>query len=476
MMQVRDSLYIDGRWIRASGNDVIELVNPATEEPIATVPSGTIADVDLAVAAARGAFPAWAATSVEQRILLLSRLRDALAARQAEVAQTISSEMGAPISVATSVQAGLPLMVLNSYLNLVPEFAFEERIGSSLVVRDPVGVVGAITPWNYPLHQIVAKVAPALAAGCTVVLKPSEVAPLSAFLLAEMAESAGLPNGVLNLVSGSGSIAGERIAAHPDVDMVSFTGSVRTGRRISEVAAATVKRVTLELGGKSANVILADVDGELLRRAVEVGLYYAFYNSGQTCTAWTRLVVPEARRDEVVSLASSTAAGYRTGDPSDPETQLGPLVSDRQRERVRGYIDIGATEGATLVAGGAEVPEGLGRGYYVRPTIFADVTSTMTVAREEIFGPVLAILTYADEDEALAIANDSIYGLSGGVWSADSDRATTFARRMCTGQVAVNGGSYNVLAPFGGVKQSGHGRELGRYGLEEYLQLKSLQL
>jgi aldehyde dehydrogenase (NAD+) len=475
-MQARQTIYIDGRWTPASANDVIEVVNPATEEPIATVPSGAPADIDRAVAAARGAFPAWSATSVEQRVFMLSGLRDALAARQSEVAQTISSEMGAPITMATQVQAGLPLAVLNSYVNLLPTFSFEERIGTSLVIREPVGVVGAITPWNYPLHQIVCKVAPALAAGCTVVLKPSELAPLSAFLLVEMADAVGLPPGVLNLVSGTGPTAGERIAAHPDVDMVSFTGSVGTGRSISEVAATTVKRVTLELGGKSANVILPDVDGDLLARAVEAGLYNGFYNSGQTCTAWTRLVVPEARRDVVISLASSIAARYRTGDPGDPETQLGPLVSDGQREKVRGYIDIAVREGASLVAGGAEPPQGLDRGYYVRPTIFAGVTSVMTVAQEEIFGPVLAILTYGDEDEALAIANDTIYGLSGGVWSADPERATAFARRMRTGQVAVNGGKYNVLAPFGGVKQSGHGRELGQYGLEEYLEYKSLQL
>ncbi|HEY6378338.1 MAG TPA: aldehyde dehydrogenase family protein [Candidatus Dormibacteraeota bacterium] len=474
-MRTRDALYIDGRWTPSSGDRTVKIVNPATEAVFATVPEATAEDVDRAVRAARGAFPQWSTTTVDTRTELLTRLRDALAGRQEEIATTVSAEMGAPMTVARQVQAGLPLAVLGSYVGLLPSQPFEETIGNSLVIREPVGVVGAITPWNYPLHQIMCKVAPALAAGCTVVLKPSELAPLSAFLLADAAADAGLPAGVLNVVSGTGS-AGEAITAHPDVDMISFTGSVRTGRRIGEVAAATVKRVTLELGGKSANVILSDVDGDQLRRVVESGLYYAFFNSGQTCTAWTRMVVPAALHEEVLSLAASACESYSTGDPRDEATRLGPLVSGPQRERVRRYIRTGIEEGARMVVGGKEPPDGLARGFYVRPTIFGDVTSSMTVAQEEIFGPVLCVLSYADEEEALSIANDTIYGLSGGVWSADTEHAVAFARRMRTGQVTVNGGKYNVQAPFGGVKQSGHGRELGLYGLAEYLDTKSLQL
>jgi acyl-CoA reductase-like NAD-dependent aldehyde dehydrogenase len=336
-----------------------------------------------------------------------------------------------------------------------------------------VGVVGCITPWNYPLHQTVAKVAPALAAGCTVVLKPSEVAPLNAFILAEIVHEVGLPAGVFNLVSGYGPVVGEAIAAHPDVDMVSFTGSTRAGKRVAEVAAQTVKRVALELGGKSANVILDDAD---LERAVTAGVNNAFLNSGQTCTAWTRMLVPRAKQDDAVRIAASVAESLTPGDPFGDTAKLGPLVSDAQRERVRGYIRKGIEEGARLVTGGDDAPEGLDTGYYVRPTVFADVRSDMTIAREEIFGPVLSILPYDDEDDAVRIANDTIYGLAGGVWSGDAERAKALARRLRTGQVDINGGGFNFMAPFGGYKQSGLGRELGRYGLEEFLETKSLQL
>ncbi|HVF18724.1 MAG TPA: aldehyde dehydrogenase family protein [Mycobacteriales bacterium] len=472
-MQVRDSLYVDGAWVAPTGAEVIEVVNPATEEVIATIPAGTAEDVDRAVAAARAAFPAWSATSAEERSKVLSRLQEALAARSDEVARTITAEMGAPARFAQAVQAGLPVAILGTFAKLVADYDFEERVGNSLVVREPVGVVGAITPWNYPLHQVVAKVAPALGAGCTVVLKPSEVAPLAAFVLAEVMHEVGVPAGVFNLVTGTGPVVGEAIAGHPDVDMVSFTGSTRAGTRVSELAAKTVKRVALELGGKSANVILDDAD---LAVAAKVGLADAFQNAGQKCTALTRMLVPRARQDEVVEILTGLLPSYAPGDPTQDGTRVGPLVSDAQRERVRGYIRTGVEEGARLVAGGAEAPDGLDRGYYVAPTVFADVTPEMTIAQEEIFGPVLAVMPYDDEDDAVRIANSTVYGLAGSVWSADTDRATAVARRLRTGQVDVNGGRFNPLAPFGGYKQSGNGRELGRYGLEEFLEVKSLQL
>ncbi|HZB71549.1 MAG TPA: aldehyde dehydrogenase family protein, partial [Acidimicrobiales bacterium] len=356
---------------------------------------------------------------------------------------------------------------------LINDVQFEEQVGNSLVVREPVGVVGAITPWNYPLHQVAAKVAPALAAGCTVVLKPSEVAPLNAFVLAEIIHDVGLPAGVFNLVTGTGDVVGEAMSAHPDIDMISFTGSTRAGKRITEVAAGTVKRVTLELGGKSPNVILDDADFE---RAVADGVGKAFLNSGQTCSALTRMLVPRSKLAEVEAIAKAAAESFTPGDPFGEDTRLGPLVSEAQRERVRGYIQKGQDEGARLVTGGAEAPEGLDKGYFVRPTVFSDVRTDMTIAQEEIFGPVLSILPYDDEEEAVRIANDTVYGLAGGVWSGDVERAKAVARRIRTGQVEVNGGSFNPMAPFGGYKQSGHGRELGKFGIEEYLETKSLQL
>jgi aldehyde dehydrogenase (NAD+) len=468
-----DSLFIGGTWPAPSGPDRLTVVNPATEQELATVPAGTPADVDRAVAAARAAFPAWAVTPPAERAAALARLADALDARVETVAALIATEVGSPLKFARAVQAGLPPTVLRSYAELLPGYAFEERVGNSLVLREPVGVVGAITPWNYPLHQVVAKVAAALAAGCTVVLKPSEVAPLSAYVLAELAVETGLPAGVLNIVPGTGPVVGEAIAAHPDVDMVSFTGSTRAGRRVGEVAAATVKRVALELGGKSANVILADAD---LPTAVKVGLANCFINAGQTCTAWTRMLVPAARHDEAVELAVAGTTKYAVGDPFADTTRVGPLVTAAQRDRVRGYVERGVAEGAMLATGGAEPPDGLDRGWFVRPTVFAGVRPDATIAQEEIFGPVLAVIPYADEDEAVEIANGTPYGLAGAVWSGDQDRAVAVARRLRTGQVDVNGGRFNPLAPFGGYKQSGTGRELGRYGLEEFLEVKSLQL
>jgi acyl-CoA reductase-like NAD-dependent aldehyde dehydrogenase len=356
---------------------------------------------------------------------------------------------------------------------VMADFPFEETVGNSLVVREPVGVVGCITPWNYPLHQIAAKVAPALAAGCTVVVKPSEVTPLNAFVLAEIMQAVGLPAGVFNLVTGLGPEVGEALVIDPDVDMISFTGSTRVGRRIGELAAPMVKRVALELGGKSPNVILDDAD---LQAAVVDGLGKCFLNSGQTCSALTRMLVPRARLAEAEQIAAAAVAQTTVGDPLEADTRLGPLVSEAQRERVRGYIRKGVEEGAKLVAGGDEPPEGLQRGYFVRPTVFSDVRPDMTIAQEEIFGPVLAIMPYDDEDDAVRIANDTIYGLAGGVWSGDPERAKRVARRIRTGQIEINGATFNPTAPFGGFKQSGHGRELGRYGLEEFLEVKSLQL
>jgi len=468
-----EELYLSGSWATSTGPDTIPVVNPATEEVIGAVPAGTVADVERAVRAARAAFPAWAATSRAERAGLLEALREGLAKRAEEIAATITADVGTPARIARRIQAALPETDVATYVDLLAGDDQEQRIGNSLVVREPVGVVAAITPWNYPLHQITAKLAPALAAGCTVVLKPSEVAPLVVRLLFEAIDEAGFPPGVVGLVHGDGPIVGEALVGHRDVDMVSFTGSVRAGARVAELAARTVKKVTLELGGKSANVLLEDAD---LGAAVKVGVANAFLNGGQTCTAWTRMVVPAARQEEVLELARAAAEGFAPGDPADPATKLGPLVSAAQRERVRGYIATGLAEGARLVTGGAAAPAGRERGFFVAPTVFGGVAPDSRIAQEEIFGPVLSVLPYRDEDEALAIANDSDYGLHGAVWSADQDRAVAFARRVRTGQIDVNGAAYNPLAPFGGYKRSGVGREMGLPGLEEYQEIKSIQL
>ncbi|MBW1599280.1 aldehyde dehydrogenase family protein [Streptomyces sp. JJ38] len=466
-----DAHYIGGAWVPARG-DGIDVHNPATEEVIARVPAGGAPEVDAAVRAARAALPGWAATVPAERAARLAALTGALDARREEIATTVTAELGAPLSFSRAVHAALPVTVAGSYAALATEYPFEERIGNSRVLHEPVGVVGAITPWNYPLHQIVAKAAPALAAGCTVVLKPAENTPLVAQLFAEAVAEAGLPAGTFNLVTGYGPEAGEALAGHPGVDLVSFTGSTAVGRRIGATAGAAVKPVALELGGKSANVVLPGAD---LTRAVKAGVANVMANSGQTCSAWTRLLVDGDRYEEAVELAARAVARYVPGDPADEATRLGPVVSARQRERVTGYIARGVEEGARLVAGGTEAPEGLGRGWYVRPTVLADVTPEMTVAREEIFGPVLSILRYRDVDDAARIANDTDYGLAGAVWAAEEDEAVAFARRLDTGQVDINGGRFNPLAPFGGHKRSGVGRELGPHGLTEYLQTKSLQ-
>ena len=472
-MHNRDKIYVNGAWVESTGTGTIEVVNSTTEEVMGRIPEGTAEDVDRAVAAARAAFNEWSAVSVEERAKYLQRITEGLQARMGEIATLVSQEVGMPTNLSMMIQAGLPTATFGSMGGILDAFPFEEQVGSSLVVREPVGVVGAITPWNYPLHQIAAKVAPALAVGCTVVLKPSEVAPLTAFVLAEIIDEVGLPAGVFNLVTGYGPVVGEAIAAHPDVDMVSFTGSTRAGKRVSELAAQTVKRVALELGGKSPNVILEDAD---LEKAVRDGVGKCYLNSGQTCSALTRMIVPRSKLAEVERIAAETAATFKPGAPDDATTRLGPLVSAVQRDRVRGYINKGVEEGAKLIAGGPDAPDGLDKGFFVQPTVFSEVRPDMTIAQEEIFGPVLSILPYDTEDEAVAIANDTIYGLAGGVWAGDPERARSVARRIRTGQVEINGGAFNLMAPFGGFKQSGNGREYGTQGFEEFLETKSMQL
>ena len=463
-MKQHDAMYIDGSWRPAAGSGTIDVVNPAHGEVIAVVPAGSAQDVDAAVRAARAALPAWAATPPAERADLLTALRDQLAARAEEIAETVTAELGSPLAFSTAVHAGVPVAVCGSYAELARSYAFEEKIGNSIVLHEPVGVVGAITPWNYPLHQVVAKVAPALAAGCTIVLKPAEDTPLVAQLFAECVDAAGIPAGVFNLVTGLGPVAGQALAEHEGVDLVSFTGSTAVGRKIGAAAGAAVKRVALELGGKSANVILPSAD---LAKAVGVGVANVMANSGQTCSAWTRMLVHEDQYAEAVELAVTAVAKYVPGE------RVGPLVNAKQRDRVRGYIEQGIAQGAKVVAGGPEAP--LETGYYVTPTVFADVTPEMTIAQEEIFGPVLSILRYADEEDAARIANGTVYGLAGAVWAGEAEEAVAFARRLDTGQVDINGGRFNPLAPFGGYKQSGVGRELGPHGLTEYLQTKSLQ-
>ncbi|RSN09524.1 aldehyde dehydrogenase family protein [Nonomuraea sp. WAC 01424] len=464
-------LYIGGSWNASTSDESIEVANPATEEIIDRVPAGTPDDVEAAVSAARGAFPAWAETSATQRGKLLSDAAELLKQRADDVARTIATDMGSPLAFALKVQTLMPATVLSSYAQMAESYPRESRIGNSLLVKEPIGVVAAITPWNYPLHQIICKVGPALAAGCTVVLKPSEVAPLAAYALTEIFDEVGLPPGVFNLVSGRGPVVGEAMAAHPEVDMVSFTGSTAAGRRIAALAAETVKRVALELGGKSANIILPDAD---LATAVKVGVANCFVNAGQTCSAWSRMIVHRDQYDDAVRLAVEAGRKYTVGDPFDAATRVGPLVSAAQRDRVVRYINRGQEEGARLASGGTERPHE--RGFYVEPTVFAGVEPGMTIEQEEIFGPVLALIPYTSESMAVQIANDTRYGLAGAVWSSSQERAVAVARRLRTGQVAINGGQFNPLAPFGGYKQSGVGRELGEFGLEEYLEIKSMQL
>ena len=471
-MRAYENIFINGQWIASTGTDTLSVTDSTTEEIIATIPDGSAADVDKAVAAAKAAFPAWSALPKEARAEYLMKIQAGLDARTDELASTIAREVGMPIFLSNIIQAGLPKANFGIAAGLLSTYEFEQTVGNALIVREAIGVVGCITPWNYPLHQIALKVAPALAAGNTVVVKPSEVAPINAFILAEVIEAAGLPAGVFNLVTGVGTVVGEAIASHPDVDMVSFTGSTRAGKRVAEVASQTVKKVSLELGGKSANVILADADFE---KAVKDGVAKCLLNSGQTCTALTRMLVPRERLAEAAQIAGAAAETFTPGNPFEKTTRLGPLVSAAQRERVRGFINKGIEEGATLVTGGAASPEGLDKGFFVSPTVFSNVDRTMTIAREEIFGPVLSIMPYDTEAEAIEIANDTIYGLAGGVWG-EPEHAKAVARQSRAGQVEVNGGPFNVLAPFGGYKQSGLGREAGTFGFEEFTEVKALLL
>ncbi|MGN6651771.1 aldehyde dehydrogenase family protein [Trinickia sp.] len=472
-MKIYEHLYIGGKWLKPSGTGTIDVIDSGTEAVMGRIPEGQAADAEAAVEAAKLAFDSWAATPAATRAGYLQKIAANLKARTEELAAAISGEVGMPLKLSRAIQVGSPVYNWNAYAKLAREFEFETRVGNSLVVREPVGVVAAITPWNYPLNQITLKVAPALAAGCTVVLKPSEVAPLNAFMLAEAIHEAGLPAGVFNLVSGYGPVVGEIIASHPFVDMVSFTGSTRAGKRVAELAAASVKRVALELGGKSASVVLDDAD---FPTAVKSSVAACYLNSGQTCSAHTRLLVPKARYEEVRALAKAAAEAFTVGDPRSEDARLGPLASAVQLSRVREYIERGIAEGAELVTGGAQLPEGLSEGFFVRPTVFGRVHPKATIAQEEIFGPVLSIITYEDEEEAIRIANDSLYGLGGAVWAGSDERAIAVARRLRTGQVDINGGAWNMHAPFGGFKQSGYGRENGVYGLEEYLEYKSMQL
>jgi aldehyde dehydrogenase (NAD+) len=478
-MKVHDKLYINGQWVPPidGGPGEIEVIDSSTEEVIGRVAQGSKKDVDAAVAAASAAFDSWSRTPIDVRAKYLRDIGAALTARFAEIASTIQGEVGSPKTFAELVQAGLAVGDWDNYAAIIEDFEWETEVGNSLVVREPIGVVGAITPWNYPLYLIVCKVGPALAAGCTVVLKPASVTPLNAYILAEVMDEVGLPAGVFNLVAGPGGEVGEALAKHPDVDMISLTGSGPVGAQVSKDAADTVKRVGLELGGKSANVVLDDADPA----AVAMGAVFGcFINSGQTCSALTRVLIPRSREQEFLDAIMAEASQVKLVDPHADEPDifhsLGPMVSRSQAESVREYIRKGIDEGAQLLMGGPETPEGFDKGYYVKPTIFAGVTPDMTIAQEEIFGPVLSILTYEDEDDAVRIANSTVFGLAGGVQSADVERAKAVARRMRTGQVDVNGAPFNPQAPFGGYKQSGNTRERGRWGLEEFLETKSIQL
>ncbi len=465
-------LYIDGEWVDALEPGTITVVNPFTEQVVGTCASGGAADVDRAVRAARAAFDDWSGRSPAERADVLRAFAAMLEKRLDEMAALLTAEVGAPLHLTRERQVPGPIMQLRLAADHAGEVLAPVTVGNSKVHRAPAGVVAAIAPWNFPLLLGMNKVAPALAVGCTVVLKPSEITPLHAFLLAEIAHDAGLPPGVFNIVTGGGSVVGAALSAHPDVDVVSLTGSTAAGRLVAAAAAGTIKKVHLELGGKSASVVLADAD---LRTAVEATIEQCFINSGQTCLAWSRLLVPAGSVDEAARIAAERADRFVLGDPTVDTTELGPLVSEVQRERVRAAIERAESDGARLVAGGAAAPDDQPGGYFVRPTVFADVAPNSDLGQEEVFGPVLAIMGYQDEDDAVAIANGTKYGLHGAVFGADVDNATRVARRLHTGAVDINGGALNLEAPFGGYKQSGVGRELGTWGLEEYTEVTSLQ-
>ncbi|HNI35650.1 MAG TPA: aldehyde dehydrogenase family protein [Microthrixaceae bacterium] len=477
-MKNYENFYIDGQWVAPlEPGRTVDVIHSGTEEVMGRVPLGSVADVNAAVDAAKRAFETWSVTPVDVRAKYLRDIGAALAGRFTDISTTIQGEVGSPKSFAELVQAGLSLGDWETYASIIEGYDWESTMGNSLIVKEPIGVVGAITPWNYPLYLIICKVGPALAAGCTVVLKPSQVTPLNAYILAEVMDEVGLPAGVFNLVVGAGSVVGTALSQHPDVDMVSFTGSGPAGAQVAKDAADTVKRVGLELGGKSANVVLDDADPA----AVAMGAVFGcFLNSGQTCSALTRVLIPASREQEFLDAIVEEASKVRLVDPDADEPDifhsLGPLSSKSHQETVRSYIQKGIDEGAQLLVGGPEQPEEFSTGYYVKPTVFGGVTPEMTIAQEEIFGPVLSILTYTDDDDAVRIANGTIYGLAGGVQSADVERAKGIARRMRTGQVDINGANFNGQAPFGGYKQSGNTRERGVFGLEEFLETKSIQL
>ena len=467
----RLKFYVDGAWVDPAAPSTLGIVNPATEEIFAQISLGSKADVDRAAKAARRAFATYSVTSVEQRLSWLHKIIEGFRARLPELARMMTLEMGAPITFATQRQATVALFHFEEAARVLANYKFEERMGNGIVRREPIGVCGLITPWNWPLNQVASKVAPALATGCTVVLKPSEIAPLSAMLFAEIVDDAGVPAGVFNLVNGCGPTVGEAIAAHPEIDMVSFTGSTTAGVRVAKLAADTVKRVAQELGGKSANIILADAD---VKTAVIQGVYACYTNGGQNCQSPTRMLVPRAQRDAAFAAAREAVETIRLGDPLDPASTMGPLVSQAQFEKVQDLIQSGVDEGATLVAGGTGRPSEVNRGYYVRPTVFGDVTPQMKIAREEIFGPVLSIMSYDTEDEAIEIANDTPFGLAGFVQSSDPDRARAVANRIRAGRVYLNGAPFDRSLPFGGYKQSGNGREFGVFGFEEYIEVKAI--
>ncbi len=463
--------YINGSWVEPANPNPVNVINPATEAPVAQISQGSAVDVDHAVVAARAAFPAFAATSREERLALFGRIVECFKARREDLARAVTAEMGAPSKLAWDIQTGSSIIYFEDAAAVLRDFEFETLKGTTLIAHEAIGVCGLITPWNWPLNQIVTKLAPALAAGCTVVLKPSELSPLSALILAEILHEAGVPKGVFNLVNGTGAEVGAAIAAHPDIDMVSFTGSTRAGILVAEAAAKTVKRVHQELGGKSANIILPDADLDL---AVTDGVNRCFINSGQSCIAPTRMFVHRSQLDEIIGRAKAIAASVAVGDPTLPQTTMGPVAGAAQFTKVGSMIDAGIAEGATLVTGGPGRPDGLNRGYFVRPTIFADVTPDMTIARQEIFGPVLSILTYDDEAEAIHLANDTVYGLAGYVYSQDEERARRIADRIRAGRIFINNPPFDFNAPFGGYKQSGNGRELGTFGMTEFLEVKAV--
>jgi len=469
-MEHAREFYIGGKWVPPHGDETLAVINPATEQEIDSIAMGGSVDVDAAVAAARSAFEDYSSTTRDERLALLDRVIEVYGSRMGDIGEVISQEMGAPLKFAVNAQSAAGIGHLMTVRQVLADFEFEHEVGTSLVVREPVGVCALITPWNWPLNQITCKVGPALAAGCTMVLKPSEVAPLSAILFAEVLDEAGVPPGVFNLVQGDGATVGAALSAHPDVDMVSFTGSTRAGIEVARAAAPTVKRVAQELGGKSANIILDDAD---LATTVARDVAIMCSNSGQSCNAPSRMLVPAARMDEAASAAAAAAADITVGDPNDESSRIGPVVSQVQYDRIQGLIETGVAEGARVEAGGPGKPDGLNTGYYVKPTVFSHVTNDMTIAREEIFGPVLVMIGYEDDDDAVRIANDTAYGLSGYI-SGDAERARAMARRIRTGNVHLNGAQPDFNAPFGGYKQSGNGREWGASGMEEYLETKAI--